>query len=41
MLKSTNNGSSWSVISTDLPTYEDGYKLLKYQQGTYGDGNFI
>ena len=40
MLKSTNNGSSWSVISTDLPTYEDGFKLLKYQQGTYGDGKF-
>ena len=40
MLKSTNNGTSWSVITTDLPTYESGSKLLRYRQGTYGDGKF-
>ena len=39
MLKSTNNGSSWSAISTDLPAYANGI-TYKYNNGTYGDGAF-
>jgi len=39
MLKSTNNGSSWSAISTDLPAYSNGVSY-KYNNGTYGDGAF-
>jgi|14_taG_2_1085336.scaffolds.fasta_scaffold06223_2 hypothetical protein len=39
MLKSTNNGSSWSAISTDLPSYLNGISF-KYNNGTYGDGAF-
>lgn len=39
MLKSTNNGTTWSAISTDLPAYSNGISL-KYQQGTYGDNQF-
>ena len=39
MLKSTNNGSSWTAISTNLPGYI-GSTPLKYQQGTFGDGKF-
>lgn len=39
MLKSTNNGSSWSAISTDLPTYSNGI-TYKYHNGTYGDSSF-
>jgi len=40
MLKSTNNGSSWSVITTDLPGYDNGISY-RYSQGTYGDGQFF
>ena len=39
MLKSTNNGSSWSSITTDLPSHS-GSILYKYNNGTYGDGAF-
>ena len=39
MLKSTNNGSSWSAISTDLPAYSNGVSF-RYNNGTYGDGAF-
>lgn len=39
MLKSTNNGASWSAISTDLPSYNNGIPR-RYYQGTYGDGSF-
>lgn len=39
MLKSTNNGSSWSAISTDLPANANGI-TYKYNNGTYGDGAF-
>lgn len=40
MLKSTNNGSTWSAITTDLPSYENG-TTIKYNQGTYGDSKFF
>ena len=39
MLKSTDNGSTWSAITTNLPTY-DGSITYKYEQGTFGDGKF-
>lgn len=39
MLKSTDNGSSWSAITTDLPAYSNGVSY-KYNNGTYGDGAF-
>lgn len=39
MLKSTDNGSTWSAISTDLPSH-DGSIMYKYNNGTYGDSAF-
>ena len=39
ILKSSDNGSTWSAISTDLPSHS-GSTALKYNNGTYGDSAF-